>query len=143
MTRADFYILGEPEPTAREQFACRLTQKAFRNGLSVYIAVDNAEQASRVSEALWSFQPESFIPHCLSSTSETETSVRVGFEGNCGDYHGLLINLKQQVPIYFSQFERLAEVVCQENEILAATREHYNFYRHRGYPLTTHDLRKS
>ena len=51
------------------------------------------------------------------------------------EYQGLLINLGQEIPSWFSRFERLSEIVIQEPGILKNTREHFSFFRERGYPI--------
>jgi len=45
----------------------------------------------------------------------------------------LLINLSSSVPPYFAQFERVIELVTEENK--AQARASYSFYKERGYPL--------
>jgi DNA polymerase-3 subunit chi len=45
----------------------------------------------------------------------------------------LLINLSASVPAYFAQFERVIELVTEDNK--AQAREHYSYYKERGYPL--------
>ena len=51
-----------------------------------------------------------------------------------------LINLSNEVPPFFSRFERLAEILDQEEPILLAGRKRYLFYRDRGYNLEYHQL---
>ncbi len=143
MTRIDFYIL--PETAARERlvFACRLAQRALQAGSQVYLAVDNAEQARELDQLMWDFRPESFLAHDCEGQTRLQAPVAIGFGDDCGNHHDLLINLKQQIPDYFSRFERLAEIVCQDDQILAKTREHFTFYRDRGYPIQSHNLKQS
>ncbi|WP_439135501.1 DNA polymerase III subunit chi [Pseudomaricurvus sp.] len=140
MTQIDFYVLPAPAVEQRLVFACRLAQKAFQSGSKVYIAVNNAEDAAELDQRLWNFRPESFLPHDCEGESSLQSAVAVGFGDSCGDHHDLLINLKDSIPDYFSRFQRLAEVVCQDEQVLASTREHYGFYRHRGYPIKSHNL---
>jgi DNA polymerase-3 subunit chi len=59
-----------------------------------------------------------------------------------GSHNGLLINLSEKVPEFFSRYERVAEIVVQDVTITNRTRANYRFYRDRGYPLETHNLRK-
>ena len=39
--------------------------------------------------------------------------------------------------------ERVAEIVCRDDEMRTRARAHYRFYRERGYPLEYHELGKS
>lgn len=140
MTQIDFYVLSAPAVDQRLVFACRLAQKALQAGSRVFIAVNDAPAAADLDARLWSFRPESFLPHDVEGGSVLHSPVSVGFGADCGDHHDLLINLKDEIPDYFSRFHRLAEVVCQEEQVLASTRLHYGFYRHRGYPINSHTL---
>jgi DNA polymerase-3 subunit chi len=152
MTRVSFYILGSALSTpideaqalnqyqSRLEFACRLTEKAVRSGKQTFIAVNNLEELEHLDELLWSFRPESFIPHNTPQTGQPPTLVTISHEEDCNDHHGLIINLRKSTPNHFSQFERLAEIVCQDPIILAETREHFSFYKQRGYPIETHTI---
>ncbi|MBU3069480.1 DNA polymerase III subunit chi [Aestuariicella sp. G3-2] len=143
MTQVDFYVLPAPAVEQRLVFACRLAQKAYQSGSKVFIAVNTAEEAAELNQRLWNFRPESFLPHDCEGDSPLQSQVAVGFGNDCGDHHDLLINLKDAIPDYFSRFQRLAEVVCQDEQVLSATREHYGFYRHRGYPINSHKISQS
>ncbi len=142
MTRIDFYVLADSNVDSRLEFACRLTQKAQHMGSRVYIAVDDKQQAQHLDQLLWTFRPESFVPHDCEGEAALQTPVLVGFGEDCSDHHDLLINLKSNIPDYFSRFERLVEIVCQQEQVLTQTREHFAFYRERGYPIQSHDMRK-
>ncbi len=146
MTQVDFYILAATTARQRQQFACRLAEKAFRLGHSVYLHTDNQQQAEQLSELLWSFRPDSFIPHVLPTQQAEHASidnspVHIGHGIINVPQHQLLINLGHSVPEHFSRFERLSEIVVQDPELTAITRQNYKFYRDRGYPLNTHDLK--
>ena len=51
----------------------------------------------------------------------------------------LLINLAKEVPSFLGRFDRVAEIIVGETKDQG--REHYKFYRDRGYPLHHHDLK--
>lgn len=144
MTRIDFYILPDNDSEARLRFACRLIDKAQRLGHKVFVATDGQSQAQSLSELLWTQQPESFIPHEIQVDRrgpEQTAPVCIGYGEECGDHHEVLINLASAVPAYFSRFQRLSEVVVQEPAILEDTRANFKFYRDRGYPIQSHDMR--
>ncbi len=142
MTRVDFYILDDESIEARMLFVCRLVDKAFRRNNRILLNVADWATADALDDLLWSFRPESFIPHALANTEEAaEVPVVITAEGQ--DFAGqndLLINLTDDVPAFFSRFERLAEVVIQADAVLQATREHYSYFKQRGYPVETHKL---
>lgn len=136
MTQVDFYILQDSEHQARWHFACRLIEKAYRLERKILVAVDTQEQAELLDDLLWSFKPESFLPHRLLEAADApEAPIEITAGEDFGEHHDVLINLRSKVPEQFSRFERLSEVVIQEPEILKATREHFSFYKTRGYPI--------
>ena len=137
MTQVDFHILPDTSVEARWLYTCRLVEKATGLGNNVLIAVDTQDEAQTLDDLLWSFKPESFIPHQIIG-GENETNVEITFSDKTGDHQQVLINLRSQVPEYFSRFARLAEIVIQESNILENTREHYRFYKQRGYPIAQH-----
>lgn len=142
MTRIDFYILPEQTLLARQQFVCRLLQKAVRLGHRCYIHCDNAEQAQALDELLWQFQATSFLPHKQSHTEGSNSSIEIGFNEPPEHHNDVLINLGLNTPAFFSRFARVSEVVTQDDATLHASRNNYRFYQQRNYPLYRHDLRQ-
>jgi len=141
MTKVDFYILAEQSTADRLRFACRLTEKALKQEHRIYIHCSDSEQVKNLDQLLWSFKPASFIPHSTSGSSEP-SQVCLGHQQCPTDQHDVLINLSNSVPDFFSRFGRVSEIVVQDELVTASTRENYRFYRDRGYPLKSHDMRK-
>ena len=65
MTRVSFYLLNSQDVQSRQQFACRLAEKAVRQGNKVMIATGNEAESRELDQLLWSFRPESFVPHVI------------------------------------------------------------------------------
>ena len=63
MTEVDFYILGDAGDEPALRTACRLTQKAWDEGLRVYVLLRTDDEATRMDDMLWTFQQDSFLPH--------------------------------------------------------------------------------
>lgn len=139
MTHVDFYILPQTTSEARWLFACRLIDKVQRLGVRVLVAMDDEADARALDELLWTFKPESFIPHQLINGGKP-APVEITFNQDTGDHQGLLLNLSKTIPAYFSRFDRLSEVVIQEQQSLQASRERFSFYKSRGYPIETRKL---
>ncbi|MBE8717915.1 DNA polymerase III subunit chi [Cellvibrio polysaccharolyticus] len=142
MTRIDFYILQDNASEARWHFACRLIEKAVRQGHRILVNLGNSIDGQAFDDLLWSFKPESFIPHCLAddaNAAAAQTPVLIYQQAPAKTpfpfEQSLLINLAEEVPTVFSQFERLSEIVIQEENVLKNTREHYHFYRKGGYSI--------
>ena len=137
MTQIDFHILQEASVEARWLYVCRFIEKVERLGHRILVVVDTLEEAQELDDLLWSFKPESFIAHKIIGGDE-EANVEITYTANAGEHHDVLINLSSQIPECFSRFTRAAEIVIQEPKILENTREHYKFYKQRGYPITQH-----
>lgn len=137
MTHIDFHILQDASVEARWLYVCRFIEKVERLGHSILVVVDTEHEAHELDDLLWSFKPESFIAHQIIGGDE-DAKVEITFTSEAAAHHDVLINLSSQIPEYFSRFARLAEIVIQEPKILENTREHYRFYKQRGYPITQH-----
>ena len=79
------------------------------------------------------FSDDSFLPHDCEESAGLVTPVLVHDNPEPKGDRQLLINLSASVPSYFAQFERVIELVTEENRQQA--REHYSYYKERGYPL--------
>ncbi len=142
MTRVDFYLLNDRKSGNREQFSCRLAEKAFRLGHRIFLHTDQTDTARRLDEMLWTFRDISFVPHALAENSgdSERAPVLLGSGQEPEGEFDLLINLDHEVPVFFSRFERVAELVGPDEDSRAKARERYRFYRDRGYPMETHEL---
>ena len=139
MTRVDFYVVKSSGAEARLSVAARLTEKALGRGHRVFINCDSRDQLDTLDDYLWRFKPSSFVPHCPASSDAGEQVV-LGFEDVPGSHNDVLINLALAPPSFFARFERVAEVVTQDENSLQALRDAWRHYKDRGYPLTKHDL---
>ena len=82
-------------------------------------------------------QSSSFLPH----GSGTESApVAVSCDPDPGDHHQILINLQPGIPTWFSRFDRVIEIIYQDDEYEQSKRDNFLFYKQRGYALSYHDL---
>lgn len=138
MTKVDFYILANGSP---EHTACKLSEKAYKLGNRVYIHTESAQQSQHLDELLWTFREGSFVPHEQYQTNITcESPVQIGCHDSPDTDCDVLINLAADVPLFFSRFLRVAELVGTDAVAKSQGRDRFRFYRDRGYPLETHDL---
>jgi DNA polymerase-3 subunit chi len=144
MTQVDFYVIAGSDLQQRLQFACRLTDKAYRLGHRVYIHTDSAQQTRQLDELLWTFQQNSFVPHGVhGDAGDAQLPVQLGHDSEPDASHQVLINLAVDVPLFFSRFERVAELVNGDDSVRRQSRARYSFYKQRGYPLRTHEISKA
>jgi DNA polymerase III, chi subunit len=143
MTRIDFYILEHGGPEQGPQVACRVAEKAWLAGHKVYIHAADAREAERLDELLWTFRQGSFVPHQrleAGTAADALTPIHIGWGTEPEVHDEVLINLAAEVPLFFSRFERVAEIVPADDSAKQQGRARYKFYRDRGYPLETHTL---
>ncbi len=159
MTKIDFYITDIKTTEDYYHFACRLTEKAFRNRHNVYLHTENEIAMQTLDDLLWTFRPNSFLPHSSENSDQIQTSpavdneesssdvaksdaakIMVAHSGNPGEHHDVLLNLTHQTPDFFSRFTRVAELVMGDEEAKVKSRQRYKYYRDRGYPLEIHNL---
>jgi len=139
LTQVDFYVLDDGAPLARLQFAVRLVEKLFRNGIAVHVNHADTAQQQRLDELLWTARDISFIPHEVSAAPLPHCPVTLNV-GNFDGHDGVLINLATEVPEWFSRFERVVEIIDRQDPDVSAGRERYRFYKDRGYPLKNHTM---
>lgn len=142
MTQVDFYVLKDDSALNRVQFACRLADKAYRLGHRVYIHTESPQQTRQLDDLLWTFQQNSFVPHSVyQDAGDAPPPVLLAHDAEPDASNQVLINLAADVPLFFSRFERVAELVNQDAGIRQQGRSRYSFYKERGYPLRTHEIR--
>ena len=141
MTKVDFYLLGT-DGDSRERIACRLAEKAWRLGNRVYLLAPDKPAAQELDDLLWTFSQGSFVPHavCGQDVDADVHPVLIGHAEPPAALSDVLISLSPDVPAWFSRFTRVAELVGTTEDDKARGRDHYRFYRERGYPLETHNL---
>jgi len=141
MTQVDFYILNDSQPGALPLFTCRLAEKAYRQGHQVFIHTDSVQQLRHLDDLLWTYRDGSFLPHGIHEPDNPcEQPVLLGHAQAPDGPGDVLFNLATEVPVFFSRYNRVAELVGSEDSQLAAARARYRFYKDRGYTLNTHNL---
>jgi DNA polymerase III subunit chi len=141
MTRIDFYILSETGDSAPALFACRLTEKAVKQGHQVYINAESAAQLLQLDDLLWTFRAGSFLPHAVDIGEDNgESPVLLAHDREPLNSHDVLVNLSSEVPPFFSRFNRVAELAGGNDAQRAEARNRYRYYKDRGYTLHTHEI---
>lgn len=123
---------------------CQLSCKALELNRRVMVLTSHAEVTEQLSTMLWSTPSTGFTPHCRASDRLAEvTPVIVDHAVEPVVHEDVLINLREEMPSYFSRFQRLVEIVTSDPDDRARARERYRYYRDRGYEIVTHDLGKA
>ena len=140
MTEINFHH-GVGDPVA---YACRLLQKAHQRGARVAV-IAPPEQLARLDQALWTFEPTSFVAHASlalgapsSPALRESTNVWLVKRALDAPHHEVLVNLGVDSADGFESFERLFEVLGSSTAEIGAGRRRWQQYKSRGYAIASH-----
>lgn len=148
MTKVDFYT-GSAD---KLRTACQLSHKAMQNGVRTVISSPDTEISAALDRLLWHYPATAFIPHCRSDADEagqtpvlslSKWPVVINYGSEKFPHHDLLISLHGECVPFFSRFERVIEIIGNDEEDSRRGRERFKFYRDRGYELRHIDLSKA
>jgi DNA polymerase III subunit chi len=138
MTKVNFHT-GIPD---RQEYAWRWLFKAVKANARVVVFDDNIARLAQFDDYLWQYQPTEFLPHVMATDAlASVTPIVLTSDESSLPHHAILLNLSDQMPSFFSSFERLEEFSPDQGEGLIAARKRYKFYSDHGYPLQVHAYR--
>jgi DNA polymerase-3 subunit chi len=142
MAQVDFYLLTAAGEAARQHFACRLAEKAYRLDNRVHIHVGDVDAVRRIDDLLWTFRDGSFVPHEVfgEAAGAPEAPITISCNALPDPAVDLLINLADSVPENAESFPRVAEVVSSDSDCKTLSRQRFVAYRDQGHTLDTHNL---
>ena len=139
MTEIAFHF-NAPDKLA---YACRLLRKAVASGARTVVSGPD-DMLARLDQQLWTFSPLDFVPHALLGTSPARvlgaSPVVLAVDVLQAPALPVLVNLGGLVPAGFERFERLIEVVSNDEEDRSLARGRWKHYVARGYAIVRHDL---
>lgn len=139
MTQVDFHF-NVPDKIG---YACRLVRKVRQAGHRVVVHCDDDALLERFDQALWSFAPLEFIAHVRAGDPlAARTPVLLANGDSAFAHYEVMVNLGTATPACFTRFERLLEVVSQDDTDRTHGRARYRHYKDRGYPLSLHESRR-
>lgn len=143
MPQIDFYLLPYDHEDAIHAFIARLVEKAFNSDHKIFIYTDQVEQARHLDERLWCFRAESFLPHERVNQNAPSPATAINLsEVQAPDAlpKDLLINLNNDIPDSFIQYQRVIEIVSQQPAQKQRAREHFKQYKAQGFTPSTHEI---
>ena len=138
MTEITFYF-NAPDKLGTARV---LANKAFAGGRKLLIFSSDARALGKIDTLLWTTPGTGFLPHCRASDAQAgETPVLLTGDPEAMPHHEVLLNLDHELPLHFSRFDRVIEIVSRDDdEDRAFARTRFKFYRDRGYEIRSHDL---
>tara|TARA_R110002167_G_scaffold134486_15_gene320409 strand:- start:689 stop:1123 length:435 start_codon:yes stop_codon:yes gene_type:complete len=144
MNRADLYLLSTPALAEQVNFCCRLSEKAFHDYKRIYIQTSQSIQNEALDNALWTFKPESFLPHEIGQTAKTLPPIIIDNQ-NLQDKlflsSNLLILLATQLPDNTNRFDRMCILVPNIEEEIQHARVLYKELKQQNIEVHIHDMR--
>ncbi len=134
MTRIDFHT-NIPDKLS---YACRLARKAYSAGGKLVLLAEDAGQAARLNDALWTLSETDFLPHVMAGDPlAAQTPIIVTDSDEADLPHGdMLVNLTRRAPANLDRFQRVFEIISTDEDDAAAGRKRYAAYKQQSYPLT-------
>ncbi|HEY0826197.1 MAG TPA: DNA polymerase III subunit chi, partial [Ramlibacter sp.] len=122
--------------------ACRLLPKAAGTGSKVVVPGE-AGLLRALDTELWTFSALEFIPHCHADSADAQvlaaSPIVLADAPRATPHQQVLVNLGAGVPEGFERFERLIEVVTQDDGDRQQARLRWKHYADRGYAIKRHD----
>ena len=137
----DFYVLQEQSTGGRLKLACRIVEKAYRLGHRVYVRTGNSDDANVLDDLLWTFSQNSFVPHQLSTESNSrESPVVIGEHPPAAEGTDVLISVADDPVSDFTAYPRIVEIVGCEDDEKTSGRNRFRYYREHGVEPNTHRI---
>lgn len=139
MTEVFFYHGASDKVAA----ACALLGGAYAQKKPMLVFVPEKELASSIDRYLWTQPALGFVPHCRADAAlAAETSILLTDNLDAPAQLDRLMNLDQSAPPNFHRFQRLIEVVGQDDEDRLAARARVKHYKDSGCDVQYFDLSK-
>lgn len=132
----------------RVSYTCRLLRKAVTRGARV--VVDGpAPELDLLDQALWTFEPQEFLPHIrwrpgLSETGMARTPIWLVDEEAASDLPpsrpSVLVHLGERTVDEAEAWERVIELVTDDEGLRRSARARWRAYEARGWSVTHHPL---
>ena len=140
MTEVAFHF-GAPDRLA---YTCRLLRKATATGVRLQVRASAATRLA-LDAALWNLGPTDFISHCDATAPDSVRSrsavLLLDADVAVQPEFPILVNLAEDVPDGFEQFQRVIEIVSTDEQDRNLARLRWKHYTQRGYTITRHDLK--
>lgn len=143
MKQVTFYLLegnqSYGELSTTEALACRLATEYWRTGKWLLIACEDQNQAKRLDNALWEFEPYAFVPHNLIGEGpKLGAPVELLWRGlKSNSSRDILISLDLQFSDFATTFSQIVDFVPDDDDLKKLARDRYRAYRSIGFHLTT------
>jgi DNA polymerase-3 subunit chi len=141
MTNIDFYLIPEKNLSESYRFICRLIDKAYQQKRKVYVHTNSLDESKIIDDLLWTFRDDAFVPHNIFSNNLISIApIQIGHEIIPDNFNDILLNLTKIFPQDFTQFQRVLEIVPNNEDDKKISRQKYRLYQEKNCEIKSHDL---
>ena len=117
--------------------ACLQAAFYYRQKQRVFVFTDNQDSSHIIDELLWSFDPESFVPHNLIGEGpKGGAPVEIGHSPS-RSRRPVLINLASQVPNFAGNYQTIIDFVPSDEALKQLARDRFRHYKQLGFIVET------
>jgi DNA polymerase III subunit chi len=125
--------------------ACRVVRKALAGGKTVLAFSRDAQRLARLDSALWTFSALDFLPHVYADSELADrTPVWLSMDALPDRARDVLLLMDDEAAPdferWFDRFQRVIEIVSNEEDDRARARVRFKAYRERGFAPHTHPI---
>jgi len=136
LTRIDFKKFNNNE-VCISGFIYNFIKSNYLRKNPVLCLVPSEEIKEKISNILWTQEPESFLPH---STSRSKELINISDKPEPLDHSNLLINFNDKSCDWFSRFDSVTEIIISDPTNIKAKQKSYTHYKRFGYEVAFEDL---
>lgn len=133
--QVQFYLLNPDEPAQLPALllqTCRLCAELYRANQRVFVYCPNQQDAERLDEVLWQFDPDSFVPHNLAGEGPPRGApIEISWQMPKTS-RNVLVNWTSEVPPFANRYSKVIEFVPADEAGKIAARQKFKFYRQLG-----------
>lgn len=136
----DFYLLPDEKEQSLLDYCCKLAHQLWQQQQRVLIKTTDKAMSHAIDEALWTYDPHSFIPHAISCDNDNEEQdILISHREEESGAFDVQINLSNTAASP-QQSSRIIEILNQQETRKQLGREHYKYYRQLQCKLQHHEL---
>ena len=143
-THVMFYMLDEQQGDKIDLVmlnACFQAAHYYRQNQRVFIYCQDQNQAHQIDELLWSFDPDSFVPHNLPGEGpKSGAPVEISWQSPT-NRRPILVNLTSTVPNFAQNYSQIIDFVPHNESLKQLARERYKHYRQQGFNVENQAVR--
>jgi len=131
-------LFVETTASRMEVRACEIAERVYAKGDNLQVVAVDGKQAERLDDLLWTFKPDSFVAHGISSgsASETEQPVVITTRKERLEKMNSLLMMDYLEPELVGQFSYAVHLIAVDNpERLEKSRGYWAQLKEAGFTL--------